>query len=71
MKAWTLAGKRALITGGSKGIGLAAADEFLATQGDVWDTQWDMFLAVMGAVVALATLSRTHDRALARLLLQR
>jgi putative membrane protein len=48
-----------------------AADEFLATQGDVWDTQWDMFLAVMGAVVALATLSRTHDRALARLLLQR
>ena len=30
MKAWTLAGKRALITGGSKGIGLAAVDEFLA-----------------------------------------
>lgn len=30
MKQWTLAGKRALITGGSKGIGLAAADEFLA-----------------------------------------
>ncbi len=45
-----------------------AADDFLATQGDVWDTQWDMFLAMTGAVVALITLSRAHDRALARLL---
>ena len=35
MSAWTLAGKRALITGGSKGIGLAAADEFLALGADV------------------------------------
>ena len=46
------------------------ADEFLATQGDVWDTQWDMFLAVCGAIVAIATLSRMHDRAIARLVAQ-
>jgi NAD(P)-dependent dehydrogenase (short-subunit alcohol dehydrogenase family) len=35
MKAWTLTGKRALITGGSKGIGLAATDEFLAVGAEV------------------------------------
>ena len=44
-----------------------AADDFLATQGDVWDTQWDMFLATCGAIVAIATLSRVHDRAVAQL----
>lgn len=42
-----------------------AAEEFLATQGDVWDTQWDMFLAASGATIAVLTLSRLHDRALA------
>lgn len=47
-------------------IGGAAADEFLGTQGDVWDTQWDMFMALVGAVSALIALSRVHDRALAR-----
>jgi len=49
-------------------IGGIAAEDFLGTQGDVWDTQWDMFLATCGAVLALVTLSRTHDRQLARLL---
>lgn len=43
-----------------------AADAFLATQGDVWDTQWDMFMALCGAVLALALLSRGHDRQLGR-----
>ncbi len=43
------------------------ATEFLATQGDVWDTQWDMFLAGIGAVAAQLLLSRRHDRQLARL----
>jgi putative membrane protein len=43
------------------------AAQFLGTQGDPWDSQWDMFLAGVGAVVALATLSRAHDRGLARL----
>lgn len=42
-----------------------AAVAFLATQGDVWDTQWDMFLALVGAVAALATLSNLHGRQLA------
>lgn len=44
-----------------------AADAFLATQGDVWDTQWDMFLALIGAICAQALLARAHDRSLARL----
>lgn len=43
------------------------ADEFLGTQGDPWDTQSDMFTALIGALVALACLARVHDRQLARL----
>ena len=43
------------------------AVEFLGTQGDPWDAQWDMFTAGLGAAFALAFLSRAHDRALARL----
>lgn len=38
------------------------ADEFLGTQGDVWDTQSDMFFALIGSVTALLGLSRIHDR---------
>ena len=44
------------------------ADAFLATQGDVWDTQWDMFLALLGALAGQILLSRRHDRHLARLI---
>lgn len=40
------------------------ADAFLATQGDPWDTQWDMFLALCGAIAAQLGLSRVHDRQL-------
>jgi putative membrane protein len=47
----------ALLTG-------AAATAFLATQGDPWDTQWDMFLALVGAVTAQLLLGRLHDRQL-------
>ena len=43
------------------------ADEFLGTQGDPWDTQSDMFCALMGASAALLLLSRWHDRQLGRL----
>ena len=51
----------AAVAGGS------AADAFLGTQGDVWDTQWDMFMALLGALTAQALLAREHDRELARL----
>lgn len=43
------------------------AEEFLGTQGDPWDTQADMFLALLGASIALAALSRLHDRQMAGL----
>jgi len=45
----------------------AGATDFLATQGDPWDSQWDMFLAFCGAMTAQLLLARVHDRALARL----
>jgi putative membrane protein len=48
-------------------LGGSAADAFLGTQGDVWDTQWDMFLALTGAILAQLLLARLHDRQLARL----
>lgn len=37
---------------------------FLGTQGDIWDAQWDMFLALLGAASALLLFSRLHDRQL-------
>ena len=40
------------------------ADAFLGSQGDPWDTQWDMFLALCGALLAQATLARWQDRQL-------
>jgi len=39
-------------------------DKFLGTQGDIWDTQWDMFLALVGAVCTLALFMKWHDRQL-------
>ena len=44
----------------------ADADAFLATQGDQWDTQWDMFLCLGGAALSLLLWSRLHDRQLGR-----
>ena len=44
----------------------AEADEFLATQGDIWDTQWDMLLALTGGLVSQLLLSGWHDRQLNR-----
>jgi len=38
-----------------------AAESFLGTQGDNWDTQWDMFLALMGSIFAQIFLSKWHD----------
>jgi len=47
-------------------IGGAGATEFLGTQGDVWDTQWDMLMALIGAISAQLLLARLHDRQLER-----
>jgi putative membrane protein len=43
-----------------------AAESFLGTQGYVWDTQSDMFMALIGAITALLLLGKFHDRQLAR-----
>jgi len=40
---------------------------FLGSQGDIWDAQWDMFLALVGAMLALPILSRLHDRSMDQL----
>ncbi len=51
-------------------IAVSSADDavaFLATQGDPWDTQWDMFLALMGAITAQLLLAGMHDGQLAKL----
>jgi putative membrane protein len=39
-------------------------DAFLGSQGDVWDAQWDMFLALVGAAISLSTMSWVHDRSM-------
>jgi putative membrane protein len=45
----------AIITG-------TAATAFLGTQGDVWDTQWDMFMCLAGATIAIVLFSKLQDR---------
>ena len=49
-------------------MGGSSAESFLGTQGDVWDTQWDMFMAFVGAFLLTAqlTLARFHDRQIQR-----
>lgn len=48
-------------------VSAEAAASFLGTQGDGWDTQWDMFMAGTGALGAVFLLSRIHDRSMKRL----
>lgn len=45
-------------------VGDVAADAFLGTQGDIWDTQWDMFFAFIGAIIAQLLLAKSHDKSL-------
>ncbi|WP_426735452.1 DUF2238 domain-containing protein [Myxococcus faecalis] len=45
----------------------AGGDAFLGTQGDIWDVQWDMFLALCGAVLAMLLFGRAHLRSVERL----
>lgn len=44
-----------------------SADAFLGSQGDIWDAQWDMFLAFIGSIIAQITLGRFHDKQLNKL----
>lgn len=45
----------------------AGATDFLGTQGDPWDTQWDMLCALIGSIVAQVTLRQRHERQLAEI----
>jgi len=45
----------------------SGAEAFLGTQGYVWDTQSDMFFALIGAIISLIFLSKVHDKALSRI----
>ena len=56
-----------LLEWGAAALTGVEASLFLATQGDVWDTQWDMFLGLTGAIVAQILFSRRHERELAAL----
>jgi len=58
---WLLMAVLAVLGSGGEAVA------FLATQGDVWDTQWDMFLALLGALSSQLLLRRRHDRQLAAL----
>ncbi len=47
-------------------VGGSASDDYLGTQGDIWDAHWDMLYCGIGASLAMLTLSRVHDRALSQ-----
>jgi putative membrane protein len=42
-------------------------DKFLGSQGDIWDAQWDMFMCLCGATLAMVLFARAHDRSIERL----
>lgn len=48
------------------GVAPDVGQAFLGTQGDVWDAQWDMLLALVGAVVVLPVVGRLHDASMAK-----
>lgn len=45
----------------------SAATAFLGTQGDVWDTQWDMFMALLGVTISLVSMNKLHDKFLRKI----
>ena len=49
-------------------VSVEAAESFLGTQGDNWDTQMDMFLAGVGAVTALLFFRKWHDHSMAKVI---
>ena len=52
--------------GVAKAIG-QSADEFLGSQGDIWDTQWDMFCALIGSTISILSLSKRQDKEIAEI----
>ena len=52
--------------GVAEGTG-TAAEAFLGIQGDIWDTQWDMFFALLGAIISLISMSNLHDKFLRKI----
>ncbi len=44
---------------------------FLGSQGDIWDAQWDMFLALVGAMIVMPVFSKMHDRSMEKLAAQK
>ena len=56
-----------LSNGGVAVITGSGADVFLGTQGDVWDTQWDMFTALLGAITALLLLAQVQDKQMSQI----
>jgi putative membrane protein len=50
-----------------KGAGDQEAIDFLGSQGDVWDAQWDMFMCMCGAIIAQVIFARIHNRAVGRI----
>jgi putative membrane protein len=49
------------------GVAPEVGQAYLGSQGDVWDAQWDMFLALLGALIVLPLLGKAHDRSMARI----
>lgn len=47
-----------------------AAKDFLGTQGDIWDTQWDMLLTFIGSILALVIFSKLHDKLIKRIIVK-
>jgi len=45
----------------------AGAEAFLGTQGDIWDTQSDMFVALMGAILSIILMAKMHDKQLTKI----
>jgi putative membrane protein len=49
------------------GVEPEVGQAYLGTQGDVWDAQWDMLMALLGAMIVLPLLGKAHDRSMARI----
>lgn len=55
-----------LIEWGGALVAGSLADDFLGTQGDKWDTQWDMLCALTGAIITVVMFSKAHDKSISK-----